>query len=112
MLNNAEKNAYSIQNQAPPVPEVRENSQNNRTKRSAANKTTDVNSNVNISDLPTDVQELVLDHIKTKNITNENALGKLKLNKTDVVQIGDLFSPKQKQILKNEFERTQKGDNN
>lgn len=84
MLNNAEKNAYSIQNQNP-APEVRENSQNNRTKRSAANKTADVNTNVNISDLPTDVQELVLDHIKTKNITNENALGKLKLNKTDVV---------------------------
>jgi len=78
MLNNAEKNAYSIQNQ--PVAEVRENSQT-RTKRSAANKTADVN----ISDLPTDVQELVLEHIKTKNITSENALGKLKLNKTDVV---------------------------
>ena len=41
---------------------------------------------------------------------NNPNLGKLKLNKTDVVQISDLFSPNQKQMLNNEFERTIKNN--
>jgi len=54
---------------------------------------------VNIADLPEDVQEMVIEHLIQKNNSGQLAdvSSSGKLNKTDFVQISELFSPTQKQ---------------
>jgi homoaconitase/3-isopropylmalate dehydratase large subunit len=53
------------------------------------------------------VQNLVIEHIKDQHRNaNFDNLGKLKLNKTDNIQISELFSPSQKRILKEELDKT------
>ena len=52
-------------------------------------------SHVNIADLPEDVQEMVIEHLIQKNNSGQLAdvSSSGKLNKTDFVQISELFSP-------------------
>ena len=48
---------------------------------------------INIADLPEDVQDLVVEHLK---LQNSSSAQQGKFNKTDFIQISGIFSPQQK----------------